>query len=117
MDILFLYFICYLHRTSFSLSIFHLGTAEKLAIKEYSASIGKSKDIMEHYINVLSEQGISKIDIWLAPSDISSNSEERADVEDKSLSPQALTNQSKDRSTNAEDKEAGKHKVLPIDTS
>ena len=28
------------------------GTAEKLAVKEYSKSIGKSKDIMEHYIQV-----------------------------------------------------------------
>jgi len=32
------------------------GTAEKLAIKEYSKSIGKSKDIMEFHINFLAEQ-------------------------------------------------------------
>jgi len=32
------------------------GTAEKLAIKEYSKSIGRSKDIMEYYINHLAEQ-------------------------------------------------------------
>ena len=36
------------------------GTAEKLAIKEYSKSIGKSKDIMEHYINVLADEGITR---------------------------------------------------------
>ena len=29
------------------------GTAEKLAIKEYSSSIGRSKDIMEHHIKEL----------------------------------------------------------------
>jgi len=44
------------------------GTAEKLAIKEYSKSIEKSKDIMEHFINLLAEQGITKVDIWEEPS-------------------------------------------------
>ena len=39
------------------------GTAEKLAIKEYSKSIGKSKDIMEHYINVLADEGITRCTI------------------------------------------------------
>jgi hypothetical protein len=29
------------------------GTAEKLAIKEYSSSIGRSKDIMEYHIKEL----------------------------------------------------------------
>jgi len=43
------------------------GTAEKLAIKEYSKSIEKSKDIMEHFINLLAEQGITKIDVWVDP--------------------------------------------------
>ena len=40
------------------------GTAEKLAIKEYSKSIGRSKDIMEYHINVLAEQGIIELPIW-----------------------------------------------------
>ncbi len=40
------------------------GTAEKLAIKEYSKSIGRSKDIMEYHINVLAEQGITEVSIW-----------------------------------------------------
>jgi len=43
------------------------GTAEKIAIKEYSKSIEKSKDIMEHFINVLAEQGITHVDIWVEP--------------------------------------------------
>jgi len=43
------------------------GTAEKIAIKEYSKSIEKSKDIMEHFISILAEQGISKVDIWVEP--------------------------------------------------
>ena len=43
------------------------GTAEKLAVKEYSKSLGKSKDIMEHYIQVLAEQGIHDVEIWKAP--------------------------------------------------
>ena len=43
------------------------GTAEKIAIKEYSKSIEKSKDIMEYFINLLAEQGITKVDIWQEP--------------------------------------------------
>lgn len=43
------------------------GTAEKIAIKEYSKSIEKSKDIMEHFINLLAEQGVTHIDIWREP--------------------------------------------------
>ena len=43
------------------------GTAEKLAIKEYSKSIGKSKDIMEHYIQVLADEGIHSMPIWVPP--------------------------------------------------
>ncbi len=43
------------------------GTAEKLAVKEYSKSIGKSKDIMEHYIQVLAEKGITEVAIWNPP--------------------------------------------------
>ena len=40
------------------------GTAEKLAIKEYSKSIEKSKDIMEHFINLLADQGVTHVPIW-----------------------------------------------------
>lgn len=41
------------------------GSAEKVAISEYSKNIAKSKDIMEHYINVLAEQGIAHVPIWV----------------------------------------------------
>lgn len=40
------------------------GTAEKLAIKEYSKSIEKSKDIMEHFIGVLADQGVTYVAPW-----------------------------------------------------
>ena len=40
------------------------GSAEKVAINEYSKNIAKSKDIMEHYIKVLADQGITHIAIW-----------------------------------------------------
>lgn len=40
------------------------GTAEKLAIKEYSKSIEASKDIMEKFIDLLKEQGVSEVVIW-----------------------------------------------------
>ena len=40
------------------------GTAEKLAIKEYSKSIEKSKDIMEHFIKLLADQGVTHVPIW-----------------------------------------------------
>jgi len=43
------------------------GTAEKIAIKEYSKSIEKSKDIMEHFINLLADQGVTRVDIWQEP--------------------------------------------------
>ena len=82
------------------------GTAEKLAIKEYSASIGKSKDIMEHYINVLSDQGVTQVEIWQPSVDASNDeSEDREIVEDKSP-------QSKDKSSNLEENKDGKHKVI-----
>lgn len=40
------------------------GTAEKLAIKEYSKSIEKSKDIMEHFIELLAKEGVTYVPIW-----------------------------------------------------
>ena len=35
-----------------------------MAIKEYSKSIEKSKDIMEHFINLLADQGVTHVPIW-----------------------------------------------------
>lgn len=43
------------------------GSAEKVAINEYSKNIAKSKDIMEYYINLLSEQGVTHVPIWTPP--------------------------------------------------
>ena len=43
------------------------GTAETIAIREYSKSIEKSKDIMEHFIQLLSEQGVSEVSPWIEP--------------------------------------------------
>ncbi len=40
------------------------GTAEKVAINEYSKNIAKSKDIMETHITVLADEGITEVDIW-----------------------------------------------------
>lgn len=52
------------------------GTAEKIAIKEYSKSIEKSKDIMEHFINLLAEQGITVVEQWKKPAEQASPSKE-----------------------------------------
>jgi len=43
------------------------GTAEKIAIKEYSKSIDKSKDIMEHFINLLRDEGVTTVPLWTEP--------------------------------------------------
>jgi len=43
------------------------GTAEKVAINEYSKNIAKSKDIMETHIKVLADQGINYVPIWTPP--------------------------------------------------
>jgi len=62
------------------------GTAEKIAIKEYSKSIEKSKDIMEHFINVLAEQGVTSVDIWQEAqvgADTGPNEEQEGEGEDK----------------------------------
>lgn len=45
------------------------GTAEKVAINEYSKNIAKSKDIMEAHIKVLAEEGITHVPIWTPPPD------------------------------------------------
>ena len=93
--------------------MFVSGTAEKLAIKEYSASIGKSKDIMEHYINVLSEKGVTEVEIWQPPVDASNDeSEERENVDDNLHSPQT-----KDKSTTLEENKEGRHKVSVLESS
>lgn len=89
------------------------GTAEKLAIKEYSASIGKSKDIMEHYIKVLADRGITQVNIWQPSSDGPNDSSEKTDNDDISRSPQTSRIPITDNSTNIEDKEV-KHKVKII---
>ncbi len=65
------------------------GTAEKVAINEYSKNIAKSKDIMEHYIQVLAnEYSITFVPIWTAPEGAADDDEEEkgesAAVEDKS---------------------------------
>ena len=90
-----------------------LGTAEKLAIKEYSASIGKSKDIMEHYIKVLADRGITQVNIWQPSSDGPKDSSEKTDNDDISRSPQTSRIPITDNSTNIEDKDI-KHKVKII---
>lgn len=43
------------------------GTAEKIAIKEYSKSIEKSADIMEHFIDLLSAKGLTHVPLWEEP--------------------------------------------------
>ncbi|OQR70149.1 SEC14 protein 1 [Tropilaelaps mercedesae] len=40
-------------------------TVEKIAIKQYSADIAKGKEIIEHYINELKNEGITHIDVWV----------------------------------------------------
>lgn len=42
-------------------------TAEKIAIKEYSKSIEKSKEVMEHFVQLLADQGITHVPIWTEP--------------------------------------------------
>ena len=43
------------------------GTAEKIAIREYSKSIEKSKDIMEHFIAMLASRDITHVEPWKEP--------------------------------------------------
>merc|ERR1719154_808232 len=42
-------------------------TAEKIAIKEYSKSIEKSKEVMEYFVEQLAEQGVTHVPIWTEP--------------------------------------------------
>jgi hypothetical protein len=39
-------------------------SVEKLAMKQYSANLAKGKEIIEYYINELTNQGITNIPIW-----------------------------------------------------
>ena len=63
---------------------------------------------MEHYIKILNEHGITHVDMWLVPSDVSNDSKMHANNEDASQSPQSLNIKLEDKNTNFEDKERGK---------
>jgi len=60
-------------------------TAEKIAIKEYSRSIEKSKEVMEYFVELLAEQGVTHVPIWTEPEGSKSVPEEgeKEDVLDK----------------------------------
>jgi len=60
---------CFEQRADFDIISFFgfEGTAEKLAINEYSKNIAKSKDIMESHIGVLAEQGVTHVPVWTPP--------------------------------------------------
>ncbi len=45
-------------------------SVEKLAMKQYSANLTKGKEIIEYYINELTEQGITHIPIWTPSSSV-----------------------------------------------
>jgi hypothetical protein len=66
------------------------GTAEKIAIKEYSKSIEKSADIMEHFIELLREQGISDMPSWEEP-------ENSVDIIEKEIKIVEITDTSADK--------------------
>ena len=81
------------------------GTAEKLAIKEYSKSIGKSKDIMEHYIGVLAGEGITSVPIWKPDPNAklplkAKNSDGSSDDPSRPLSPNKEEEKKEDSATN-----------------
>ncbi|KAI7803939.1 putative SEC14-like protein 1 [Triplophysa rosa] len=42
-------------------------TAEKIAMKQYAASIKKGKEIIEFYLNQLEEEGITHVPRWVPP--------------------------------------------------
>jgi len=71
------------------------GTAEKLAVKEYSNSIGKSKDIMEHYIQILAEEGITHVPLWEGSSREPAGSGSEEASQDKTEVEQAANDKSK----------------------
>ncbi|CAF0977101.1 unnamed protein product [Rotaria sordida] len=49
-------------------------SVEKLAMKQYSTNLAKGKEIIEHYVNELLNQGITNIPIWTESSSSSSSS-------------------------------------------
>lgn len=55
------------------------GTAEKLAIKEYTRSIESSKDIMEHFIQQLMDEGVKEIPVWKEPEIVPVNGVEKVE--------------------------------------
>ena len=57
------------------------GTAEKIAIREYSKSIEKSKDIMEHFITKLAEMGITEVPPWVEPAGVVNLPEQGQEVQ------------------------------------
>ena len=61
-------------------------TAEKIAIKEYSKSIEKSKEVMEHFIQLLADQGITQVPIWEEPAG-TANLKEGEEVEESLEKP------------------------------
>jgi hypothetical protein len=88
-------------------------------MKEFLACAGNRQDVMEHYIKILAEQGITHVDIWCVPSDASNDSEVRKHNEYASRSPQSSRKQLKDQNTVVEDKEGGKRgdgfsQIFPI---
>ncbi|XP_018905018.1 SEC14-like protein 1 isoform X2 [Bemisia tabaci] len=42
-------------------------TIEKLAMKQYVQNVSKGKEIIEHFINVLKEEGITHVPPWIPP--------------------------------------------------
>jgi len=76
------------------------GTAEKIAIKEYSKSIEKSKDIMEHFINLLAQEGITSVPIWEEPAGVVNVPEQ-----DNKADPSNDTNEKLRRKSSAKGRE------------
>ena len=64
---------------------------------------------MEYYIKILAEENITHIPIWHPPSDTTSDSVERPDIDNGS--PQLARLQVKEGGTNVEDNEGGRYKV------
>ncbi|CAB3374888.1 Hypothetical predicted protein [Cloeon dipterum] len=57
---------------------------EKVAIKQYSASISKGKEIIEHFIKELAKEGVTEIPIW--QEDVCSTKSEAGSDEDNEKS-------------------------------
>lgn len=70
------------------------GTAEKIAIREYSNSIEKSKDIMEHFIGLLASKGITSVPQWTEPAGQPTVQENHQEIEISVNSADALRRKS-----------------------